>query len=315
MQKETRRHAIQTLFALGGTMTLGPTLAGTADGATPTTAPAAKRSSTSAARSVPDRRIQLASVPNMRDLGGLRVAGGSVVRGQVIRSTELGDMSDADKPRFAALGVATVHDLRTAGESQQKPDRLPADTRLLLLDVLRDSKVDAAAGVSDLMRDPKALASTLGNGGAEKEMIESYRDLIRLPSALASYRSFYLDLARPERTGAALFHCTTGKDRTGWAAASLLWLLGADDRTVYADYLQTNTDLQPMIQPALAAAKKAGVDPKLLEPVLTVRRSYLDAAVAQMKADYGTFDQYLHKGLGLTDDTIAAIRKRLVRPD
>ena len=45
----------------------------------------------------------------------------------------------------------------------------------------------------------------------------------------------------PTAAGAALFHCTAGKDRTGWAAALLLHLAGVDDETILEDYLLTNS--------------------------------------------------------------------------
>jgi protein-tyrosine phosphatase len=262
----------------------------------------------------PDRRIVLASVPNLRQLGGLPVAGGTFVRDKVYRSVDLANLSDADMPKFRSLGVSTVFDLRTAAECKQEPDRLPPNTRWVHLDVLRDSKQDAAAGLGDMTRNPQKLVALLGNGKAEQLMIESYKDFITLASANASYRSFFLDLLDPARQGAALFHCTTGKDRTGWAAASLLWLLGANDATVYADYLETNTDLLPALQPVLDSVKKAGVDPNLLMPVLSVQKEYLDAAVAQMKTTHGSFDNYLRKGLGLTDAQIGGIRTRFTAP-
>jgi protein-tyrosine phosphatase len=52
-----------------------------------------------------------------------------------------------------------------------------------------------------------------------------YREMVSAPSALSGYRLVFPDLARSERRP-ALSHCTTGQDRTGWAAAVLLTLLG-----------------------------------------------------------------------------------------
>jgi len=48
-----------------------------------------------------------------------------------------------------------------------------------------------------------------------------------------------------------VFHCTAGKDRTGWAAASTLLLLGVSTGDVFADYLLTNDQLRPALQPLL----------------------------------------------------------------
>jgi protein-tyrosine phosphatase len=76
-----------------------------------------------------------------------------------------------------------------------------------------------------VLADPKAAEAMLGDGKAVNLFKESYRELITPPSALAGCRQFFSAIAEDERTP-ALFHCTTGKDRTGWAAAAILLLLG-----------------------------------------------------------------------------------------
>jgi protein tyrosine/serine phosphatase len=58
----------------------------------------------------------------------------------------------------------------------------------------------------------------LGGGKAETMFEKGYREIVSLPSALDAYHRFFSDLAE-EQHRPALFHCTTGKDRTGWAAA------------------------------------------------------------------------------------------------
>lgn len=45
------------------------------------------------------RRVALTSVPNLRDLGTLPVAGGTFRPGAVYRSTDLAGLSDDDLPR------------------------------------------------------------------------------------------------------------------------------------------------------------------------------------------------------------------------
>ncbi|SDZ25791.1 tyrosine-protein phosphatase [Herbiconiux ginsengi] len=256
-----------------------------------------------------DRTVPIASAPNLRDLGGLPAENGQIRRGVVYRSAGLGSLSDADEPLFAALGIRTVFDLRTAEETVTVPDRLPEAVRSVELDVLADSSVSVAARLGDLSADPRAFADALSGGRAERLFEDTYRDLIRLPSALVAYRDLYLGLADAARDGAALFHCTTGKDRTGWAAASLLTLLGVDADSVYQDYLQTNTDLLPVFEPALRRAEALGVDRETLLPVLGVRESYLQAAFAQMTERYGTIDGYVTDGLGLSAADVDRVRR------
>lgn len=259
-----------------------------------------------------DRRVPLRTAPNLRDLGGLPARGGVVRAGAVFRSATLARLEGDDLAAFGRLGIATVYDLRTAGERAASPDRLPDGVRTVGLDVLADSSTDVAAGVGQFDSDPAGLAATLGDGRGIALMRDSYRNIVSLPSALAAYRTFYRDLIDPARSGAALFHCTTGKDRTGWAAASLLLLLGVDEQDVRDDYLETNADLLPSLQPMLAAAADKGVDTQLLLPVLGVRSEYLDAAIDEAHARFGGVEGYARDGLGLDEAELQALRRRFV---
>ncbi len=147
------------------------------------------------------RRIPLRSAPNLRDLGGLRAAGGVLRSGAVYRSATLARLEGDDVEAFLGLGITTVYDLRTVGERGASPDRLPDGVRLVGLDVLADSTTDVAAGVGQLASDPAGLAATLGDGRGVELMRDSYRNIVSLPSALAAYRAFYLDLIDPARRG------------------------------------------------------------------------------------------------------------------
>lgn len=261
-----------------------------------------------------DRRIPLRGAPNLRDLGGLPADGGVVREHAIYRSATLARLEGDDLEAFRRLEITTVYDLRTAGERSASPDQLPDGVKLVGLDVLADSTTDVAAGVGGLVSDPVGLAASLGEGRGAALLRDSYRDIVSLPSALAAYRSFYLDLIDPTRSGAALFHCTTGKDRTGWAAASLLLLLGVSDDDVRADYLESNADLLPALQPLLAAAADRGVDTQLLLPVLGVRGEYLDAAIDEARTRFGSIGGYATKGLGLGASDLDALRRRFVVP-
>ncbi len=261
---------------------------------------------------LPDRRIPLATAPNMRDLGGIPVTGGVVRPGLLYRSASLAQLEGPDESAFAELGITTVYDLRTAAERDGALDRLPAGTRSVWLDVVAGTPDNIAASIPALLTDPGALERVLGGGRADEYLVEANRTFVSTPSALAAYREFYIDLIDEQRTGAALFHCTAGKDRTGWAAASFLLLVGASEQDVRSDYLQTNIDLTPALQPMLHALEAKGVNTALLEPVLGVRDSYLDAALDEMRSQVGTIDDYARAGLGLTDPQVEALRARFV---
>lgn len=262
----------------------------------------------------PTRHILLKTAPNLRGLGGLPVDGGNVPHGSIFRSASLSYLSDADGASLADLGIEVVFDLRTASERAQAPDRTPSSMRDLHLDVLADSNSDMAAALTGMGTDPTAINEALAGGKAEKLLEESYRDIVSKPSALAAYGTFYRTLTADDAPRASLFHCTTGKDRTGWAAASFLFLLGADDQTVRGDYLETNQDLLPAIQPLIDRAQAAGIDTDLIMPLLTVQDAYLDAALDELQHTFGSFEQYFTQGLGLSTELLDTLRERFITP-
>lgn len=253
----------------------------------------------------------LPSAPNLRDLGGTPTASGTVRPGALYRSATLVGLTEEDAAQLTALGVRTVYDLRTADETTQSPDRLPAGVQAVSLDVLADSSLSVAATLGDLETDPKAFARNLAGGRAIRLFEETYRDLVRLPSALASYRGLLTGIIDDKRERAALFHCTTGKDRTGWAAALVLSLLGASEEDIYADYLRTNTDLLPALAPQFARLEELGLSREDLLPVLGVRESYLAAAFEQMREQFGSIEEYALHGLGVASTEVTALRARL----
>jgi protein-tyrosine phosphatase len=256
----------------------------------------------------PGQSMGIASVPNMRDLGGWRTRDrGQVRRGLLYRSTELNQLADADLGAFSALGIRSVYDLRTEKERTAQPDRLLPGTEHVVVDVLEDSVDAAPAALFSVMTDPKAAEEMLGGGRGRTLFEAGYREIVSLPSACAGYRRLFTDLTE-ECHRPALFHCTTGKDRTGWAAAAMLMLLGVDDELVMREYLLTNTELLPAEQPAIERFQAMGGDPDLIRPCVGVAPEYLDAALDEMRKRYGTIEGYFSEGLKMDAEARQTLR-------
>ncbi|WP_020018281.1 tyrosine-protein phosphatase [Promicromonospora sukumoe] len=262
----------------------------------------------------PGQRIDIPAVPNLRDIGGYPTAtGGRVRRGQLYRSTDLTHLQGADLERFADLGVRVVFDLRTADERAAEPDVVPEGTEVVVCDVLQDRTGAAPALVLQALGDPAAAERLFGDGRSAQLFEGGYREIVSLPSALGAYRAFFTtmaeDVSRP-----ALFHCTTGKDRTGWAAAATLLLLGVSEADVFHDYELTNRDLLPALKPLFEQFRAAGGDPVLLEPVFGVQPAYLRSALDEMDQRFGSIESYFADGLGIGPDEQRRSREALVEP-
>ena len=106
----------------------------------------------------------------------------------------------------------------------------------------------------------------------------------------------------------ALFHCTTGKDRTGWAAAALLTLLGVPKDVVMEDYLRSNDYILPAYKKTIDAFVDAGGDSTIPLAIMGVKKEYLNAAFDEMQTKYGTIEIYFSEGLGLDASKQKALR-------
>lgn len=256
--------------------------------------------------------VSVASMPNFRDVGGRRTRDGAALRtGVLYRSDQIPPLPDEDARVLAGLGLRYVYDLRTEAERSMLPDdRVPGATHVAL-DVLADDRQSMPARLLRLLADPGQAESMLGEGRGTAMFVASYRSFVELPSARAAFRRLFEGLAEPDRLPAVV-HCTTGKDRTGWACASLQLLLGVPRAEVLEDYLESNRRVLGKYAPHIAAFAARGGDPSILASVLGVREEYLDAAIDAARREHGSIEGYFSGGLGLADATLDALKRRFL---
>ncbi|BDM69641.1 protein-tyrosine-phosphatase [Streptomyces nigrescens] len=260
-------------------------------------------------------RIALQGAVNVRDLGGYRTGLGQHVRyGQVFRADGLGKLTDADVAKLSALHLRTVVDFRVPLEVQREgADRLPAGlsaTSRSVNDLGLYEKTMAAIGT----KDPAKQQELLGDGKAEELMRSIYRNFVTTKENRERFAQTLRDIADHDQSP-LLYHCTSGKDRTGWLSYLLLRAVGVPDRTATGDYLLSNELRAEADRNTREALKNAGLmqNPDLLIPLQEVREDYLRAALHQAEQDYGSLDGYLRKGLGLDTATLVKLSARLVR--
>lgn len=254
------------------------------------------------------KSLGIASVPNLRDLGGYPTRDGRTVAiGLAYRSDQLSGITPEDMAKLAAFNFKVDYDLRTAAERDNRPDELPPGVKYVWLNVLADAPQASPARLEQLLRDPPQANEVLGNGQVEAAFIEAYREFVSLPSARSEFGRLFRGLAERSQLP-ALFHCTTGKDRTGWAAAALLELLGVPRDIIMADYLRSNLIIIPKYQDEIAAFIAVGGEPAIPEAILGVQEVYLNAAFGEMELQYGTIENYFAEGLGIDADEQQTLR-------
>ena len=145
------------------------------------------------------RNVELGTVLNARDLGGLRGSHGWIPHGRFYRTATLARVNDDDRKVLLGRGVTLDIDLRTFIEAEGKTDLLSHDARFTYERV-----------------------SLLGIGLVDFFRANHLRSLYlhALDDHQASFREVFHAMATHGR-GAILYHCTSGKDRTGMVTALL----------------------------------------------------------------------------------------------
>ncbi len=243
--------------------------------------------------------LNIAPVPNLRDLGGYVTKNGDVVaRGIAYRSNEFYAMDAEDLVKLQALQLKTDYDLRTSAEIDAQPDKIPPEIRYVRLNVMAgEDLITPPDQINTLFQNPKLATQKWGGAkGVEASFVRLYRDFVLLPSAQKSYRILFLSLSDAANLP-GVFHCTNGKDRTGWGAAALLTFLGVPKDQVFSDYLRSNDYLLPMHQKEIDAFIAGGGDPGIPAALFGVKQQYLEASFNAMYKRYGTIERYFSEGL------------------
>lgn len=237
----------------------------------------------------PARSISLEGASNFRDLGGYRGLDGRRLRwGRLYRSAHLAHLTPGDLQRLAELGVTRSADFRGQAESLHLAYQWPGLERHALL-----VEPTVAQRAQALMDSGAGLTAQT----TEVLMHDTYRSFVQV------YGQRFADFFTLLQQGQAplVFHCTAGKDRTGWAAALLLTALGVDEEQIMEDYLLTNSLFK---RPSLLYSQ---LPEDVLDVLWRVQPSFLQASVDAVREQYGDLDRYLSGALGLDQ----AARERL----
>ena len=242
----------------------------------------------------PSATAVLEGASNFRDIGGYRNANGqSVRRGRVFRSDHLAGLTTEDLARVEALGIAHSLDFRGVAEYTATPYAIPGVQRVALTiepTVIARMQALVAQGIVPTTEETVEL------------MRETYRDFVnRNADTFGRFLKHLLEQPSPQ-----VFHCTAGKDRTGFAAALLLSALGVDRATIEHDYLLTN-----QLYKRDARLEGQG-HPHVMKVLWQVQPEFLQAAFEAVDAQHGGMSDYLHGAIGLSPQEVAELQRMLL---
>ncbi|UIF30135.1 tyrosine-protein phosphatase [Levilactobacillus brevis] len=185
------------------------------------------------ATGAPGARLKLSDASsnnNTRDLGGYVTADGKwkIKTNRLLRSANLSKFTAEDIKVLQSHDVKHVVDMRTAGQIKGREDKqIPQATWENISILGKFANAGLNTNASGDFEDAKE--NKPGDAGFYNHQLEfSY-------SAMTGYKKF-LDGLLTQR-GATLFHCSSGKDRTGIASVLIMSALGMDTSTIAKDFM------------------------------------------------------------------------------
>ncbi len=242
----------------------------------------------------PPSTSALQGASNFRDLGGHHSADGRQVRlGRIFRSDHLAHLNAADHQRLQQLSITHSIDLRGVAEAASQPYAISGLQRMALNiepTVVQNVRKLLDSGQVPTVEQTVAL------------MVDTYRGFVHQHGpTFGRFLRHWLQEPTP-----TVFHCTAGKDRTGFAAALLLSVLGVPREAILQDYLLSNTLYRR--DPTVVAHGPAHV----VDVLWRVQPAFLQAAWDCMDHEYGGPAQYLNTQAGIAATTQEQLRDALL---
>ena len=190
----------------------------------------------------------LQSDENFRDLAGISAGNGgtgfvnttsnngAMRTGVFYRSEALSQLTPADSAPLSMLRIGLDIDLRTPTEiaGPANPpmapnaglDLVPNGATWINVNIYGTASPPSTSGVNS----PTAAVAY---------MTTTYQAFVTDPIQRAGFHTVLIDLAN--EADPALYHCSGGKDRTGWTSMLLQSIAGVSPTTIINDYLASNS--------------------------------------------------------------------------
>jgi protein-tyrosine phosphatase len=205
------------------------------------------------------------------------------------RSDHLGALDESDARQIQALGIRRVLDFRGVDERASAACAVPDVT-------VHSLAIEPT--IVQVLSDLVAAGHQLTADDIVAHMQDTYRGFVlHNTHRFAEFFGHLLESNVP-----TVFHCTAGKDRTGFAAALLLHALGASHADVMRDYMLTNQRLKP------PEGSRFGLSREVASVLWRVQPEFLEAAFDAVEREFGSLEAYFREGLGLGEEETERLR-------
>ena len=266
------------------------------------------------------RAIAFEEIENARDMGTLVMQDGQTVRtGMLVRSGCLAKATDSDvavlKEKYH---LTDVFDFRFEAEANAAPDRIIDGVSYTHLSTLPKALIEgfSSSGRSDSVKmDKKSMMETLMKYAFEPKAQTMARQLYPAIVTDSAAQQYYGEFLRgvSNAKGGALWHCSQGKDRAGWASAFLLAALGASRETIVEDFDLSNQSYARQAEALIAKIQgKDGSDGAVafIRAMVGVSRENFEATLDLIDQRYGSLSGYIENQLGFSKEEQQQLKEK-----
>ena len=234
------------------------------------------------------RKLEYATIFNVRDLEGYQTPSGPVLPHRFLRSGDTMFLSDEDRDALLDYGVRRVCDLRMAIEKPDLSNRL--------------AHVDGVAWKNFSMADDRTMTRKWTQSGAVVQfVVDGYKRMLLDTESMRDLIEF-IAVAEPDEC--VHFHCAAGMDRTGIVGILILGLAGVAHDDLVADYAYSFGE-DDEVDELLETFDPE--EPPCPHDGLLARIQAMWRLLAWIEDEYGSIEGMV-KSWGVSDEAIASIR-------
>ena len=219
-------------------------------------------------------------INNLRDLGSKKTSENTTIRnGLFLRCAAPTEWNVQVKNQLVALKKPLIIDFRGVQEEKNNPTRIPKEFLSKRVHLPIEPKVtDLLRRLNKIEKSKTTEINKIFQNAYRKYTIDN----------IQTFEEFFKILFdNPGST--IMFHCTAGKDRTGFASALILTLFGVENTTIIDDYLLSNKTYKPT-QKVEGEVEKIGI-----KELLKVDRSWLNAGMKEFSERVGNIKDFCTK--------------------
>ena len=221
-------------------------------------------------------------INNLRDLGNKKTKANNVIKSNLfIRCAAPINLSTAAQKKLIANGQTIIIDFRGVNEAEKNPTSLPRELLKNRVHLPVEPKVTELLKELDKKNTQKTDLNEVFQQAYRKYTVEN----------LDTFKEFFKILFKNPGIK-IIFHCTAGKDRTGFAAALILLLFGVSRRSIFEDYMLSNEYYKPTAN-VTKEVNQIGV-----KELLKVDESWLDAGLKEFETNAGNITEFATELIG-----------------